>query len=87
LQVSCETQAEIDRYWEQLSEGGDENSQRCGWLKDRFGVSWQIVPSILGKLMQSEDKSRSERVMNALLQMKKLDIAVLQQAYDGVVDR
>jgi len=85
FQVSCETQSEIDRYWDKLSEGGDENAQQCGWLKDRFGVSWQIVPAILEELIHSDDQNRSERVMNALLQMKKLEIAKLQQAYGGEV--
>lgn len=76
--VNCETQQEIDYYWEKLSEGGDPKAQQCGWLKDKFGLSWQIVPSALGRLMS--DPERSERVMNALLQMKKPDLEVLQQA-------
>lgn len=74
--VDCNTQAEIDWFWEKLSEGGEEG--QCGWLKDRYGVSWQIVPAALAELMK--DPETSERVMGALLQMKKLDIAALQQA-------
>lgn len=80
FQVYCDTQQEIDRYWEKLSEGGDEKVRQCGWLKDKFGVSWQIVPVILGGLMESGDPGAADRVMNALLEMKKLDIAVLKQA-------
>lgn len=76
--INCDTQKEIDYYWEKLSEGGDPKSQQCGWLKDKYGLSWQIVPSALGELMS--DPSRSERVMNALLKMKKPDIKALQEA-------
>ena len=76
--INCDTQKEIDYYWEKLSDGGDPKAQQCGWLKDKYGLSWQIVPTALGELMS--DPSRSERVMNALLQMKKLDIEVLQRA-------
>ena len=76
--VSCKDQEELDYYWDKLKEGGDERSQQCGWLKDKFGLSWQIVPSILPQLMS--DPARSGRVMNALLQMKKLDIKALQEA-------
>ena len=79
--VNCETQGEIDYYWEKLTEGGDKNAQQCGWLKDKFGLSWQIVPTILPDLMSSSDHEKSDRVMKALLQMKKLDIASLQQAF------
>jgi predicted 3-demethylubiquinone-9 3-methyltransferase (glyoxalase superfamily) len=81
FQVHCDTQEEIDYYWETLSADGDPNAQACGWLKDKFGLSWQIVPSILGKLAQAEPK-KSASVMEALLKMKKLDIKTLQQAYD-----
>ena len=81
--VNCATQEEIDYYWKALSEGGDPNAQRCGWLKDRFGVSWQIVPTILGQLMQGSDAKKSERMMNALLKMTKLNMEELQRAYDG----
>ncbi len=77
--VNCETQEEIDEFWKKLSEGGE--IEQCGWLKDKFGVSWQIVPTVLGKMMQDKDAWKSERVMAALLQMKKLDIEGLRQAY------
>jgi len=80
LFVNCETQSEIDELWEKLSEGGQKVA--CGWITDRFGVSWQIVPSILGKLLNDKDAEKSKRVMNAMLQMKKLDIKKLRQAYD-----
>ncbi len=80
LQVHCETQEELDYYWEKLSEGGDEKAQQCGWLKDKYGVSWQIVPTVLSQLMQDTDAHRAQRVMNSLLQMKKLDIQALQNA-------
>jgi predicted 3-demethylubiquinone-9 3-methyltransferase (glyoxalase superfamily) len=80
LMVNCKTQEEVDYYWAKLSEGGDEKAQQCGWLKDRYGVSWQVVPTILQELMGSGDAARSERVMGALLTMKKLDIKVLEQA-------
>ena len=81
LQVDCETQKEVDYFWEKLSEGGDETAQQCGWLKDRYGLSWQIVPAILRRMLLKPDATASDRVMKALLQMKKLDIARLQQAY------
>ncbi len=76
--INCESQGEVDYYWEKLSAGGDEQAQRCGWLKDRYGLSWQIIPAVLPELLN--DPGKAERVMNALLQMKKLDIAALQQA-------
>lgn len=78
--VNCETQEEVDRFWRTLSEGGEEGP--CGWLKDRYGLSWQVVPTMLEKLLQDEDAAKSERVMHAMLQMKKLDIKALQKAYD-----
>jgi len=81
--VQCETQEEIDYYWNRLSEGGDERAQVCGWLKDRYGVSWQVVPSRLTDLLSDPDPARTERVSKAMLQMKKMDIAALQAAYDG----
>jgi predicted 3-demethylubiquinone-9 3-methyltransferase (glyoxalase superfamily) len=80
--VNCKTQDELDYYWDKLSEGGPEEAQVCGWLADRYGVSWQIVPAVLGELLSGSDPSRSGRVMQALMQMKKLDIRTLQQAYD-----
>jgi len=76
--VSCKDQQELDYYWDRLKEGGDERSQQCGWLKDKFGVSWQVVPAILPQLM--DDPARSGRVMTALLKMKKLDIKQLEKA-------
>jgi len=76
--VKCETQPEIDEMWEKLSAGGEK--QRCGWLKDKFGVSWQIVPTILGELLQDKDAEKSKRAMNAMLQMTKLDIEGLKRA-------
>lgn len=79
--VDCEDQAEVDRLWEALSEGGE--LQQCGWLKDKYGLSWQIVPSALAKLMSGPDPVRSERVMQAMLQMVKIDIAALERAYEG----
>jgi len=83
LQVYCETQQEIDHYWEKLSAGGDENAQQCGWLKDRYGLSWQIVPLVLLDILQDPAPEKSQRAMAALFQMKKLDIAALQRAYAG----
>jgi predicted 3-demethylubiquinone-9 3-methyltransferase (glyoxalase superfamily) len=77
--VNCETQKEIDRLWEKLSQGGQKNV--CGWLQDKYGVSWQIVPVVLGKMMQGKNAARTERVMKAMLQMTKIDIKALQRAY------
>ena len=81
--VNCENQEEVDYFWEKLSKGGDEKAQICGWLKDKFGVSWQIVPIILGKMLQDKDIKKSQRAMKAMLQMKKIDIKTLEQAYNG----
>ena len=80
--MHCETQKELDYYWERLSEGGDEQAQQCGWLKDKYGLSWQIVPIVLGKMLQDKDAEKSDRVMKALLQMRKLDIMALRKAYE-----
>jgi predicted 3-demethylubiquinone-9 3-methyltransferase (glyoxalase superfamily) len=80
--VKCETQSEVDHYWEKLGEGGDERAQRCGWLKDKYSVSWQIVPTALFELMSGPDARRSQRVMQAMLKMKKLDVAALRRAYE-----
>jgi predicted 3-demethylubiquinone-9 3-methyltransferase (glyoxalase superfamily) len=85
FQVHCKTQEEVDDYWEKLSQGGDKNAQQCGWLKDQYGVSWQIVPTVLPKMLQDKDSKKSQRVMRVLLQMKKLDIKRLKQAYEGEV--
>lgn len=81
LQVFCDNQQEVDHYWGKLSAGGDRNAQQCGWLKDRFGLSWQVVPRVLIEMIQSPDTQKSERVFSAMLQMKKLDIAKLEQAF------
>jgi predicted 3-demethylubiquinone-9 3-methyltransferase (glyoxalase superfamily) len=78
--VNCETQEEIDELWEKLSAGGGEG--RCGWLKDKYGLSWQIIPTALGEMLQDKDPEKSRRVMQAMLQMDKLDIARLRQAYE-----
>jgi predicted 3-demethylubiquinone-9 3-methyltransferase (glyoxalase superfamily) len=83
FQVSCKTQQEADYYWEKLSEGGDERAQQCGWLKDKYGLSWQVVPAILPQMISDPDAEKSGRAMEAMLQMKKLDIEALQRAYDG----
>jgi predicted 3-demethylubiquinone-9 3-methyltransferase (glyoxalase superfamily) len=81
LVVNCETQNEVDDFWEKLSQGGQQI--QCGWLKDKFGLSWQIVPTALPKLMSGGTAEQSKRVMQAMMQMKKIDIARLQAAYDG----
>jgi predicted 3-demethylubiquinone-9 3-methyltransferase (glyoxalase superfamily) len=83
FQVLCETQKEVDYYWEKLSAGGDPKAQQCGWLKDKFGLSWQVVPTVLAGLLYDKDPGKAGRTMNALLQMKKLDIAALQRAHAG----
>jgi len=80
LFVNCETQQEVDELWEKLSEGGEKG--RCGWLKDKFGLSWQVIPSILGKMLHDKDAEKAKRVMKAMLQMNKIDIKILQQEYD-----
>lgn len=83
MQVMCKDQQEVDYYWEKLSAGGDPKAQQCGWLKDKFGLSWQVVPEVLPKLLSDPDKAKTERVMKALFPMKKLDIAALERAYRG----
>ena len=83
FQIMCETQEEIDHYWNRLGEGGDATAQVCGWLKDKFGLSWQVVPTVLGRMMSDPDTAKAGRAMQALLQMKKLDIAELQRAFEG----
>jgi len=80
--VNCKTQKEMDHYWEKLSAGGDEKAQQCGWLKDKYGLSWQIVPVVLFEMLQDKNPKKSEGAMKAMLQMKKLDILTLKQAYD-----
>lgn len=81
LVVNCETQDEVDAYWKKLSAGGQE--VQCGWLKDRFGLSWQVVPTILPEMLQDKDPEKAKRVMAAMLKMKKIDIASLKKAYEG----
>ena len=81
LLVNCETQEEVDELWRRLSEGGEPS--RCGWLKDKFGLSWQIVPTTLGRLLQDKDPKRARRVMEAMMKMGKLEIAELKRAYEG----
>lgn len=81
LQVDCATQEEVDYYWEKLSEGGDEKAQQCGWLKDKYGLSWQIVPRVLVEMLNDPDAKKSQRVMAALLKMKKIEIETLKRAY------
>ena len=83
FQVDCETQEEVDYYWEKLSEGGDPKAQQCAWLKDKYGVSWQVVPRVLVEMMSDPDSEKSGRAMEAMLQMKKIDIAALKRAYRG----
>src|SRR5262245_36451186 len=83
LQVNCETQEEIDYYWEKLGAGGDENARQCGWLKDKYGVSWQIVPTVLPEMTSDPNPARSGRVMEAIMKMKKINIDELKRAYAG----
>ena len=81
--VNCESQDEVDYYWKKLSEAGDAKAQQCGWLKDKYGVSWQIVPTVLGELLNDPDSEKSQRAMKAVLPMKKIDIEKITRAYDG----
>ena len=83
FQVNCETQEEVDHYWGELSKGGDEKAQMCGWLKDKYGVSWQIVPGVLIEMMNDPDLEKSGRVMEAMLKMKKIEVEKLKEAYAG----
>ena len=83
FQVNCETQEEVDYFWDKLTEGGDEKAQQCGWLKDKYGVSWQIVPAVLLEMIDDSNSEKSQRAMKAMLQMKKIDIDTLKRAYDG----
>ncbi|HEU4628589.1 MAG TPA: VOC family protein [Gemmatimonadaceae bacterium] len=83
LQVNCETQEEIDHYWARLSEGGDPKAQVCGWLKDRYGVSWQVIPSFMDEMFADATSPGAKRAMAAMLRMQKMDIAELRRAYDG----
>ena len=77
--INCQTQEEVDHYWNKLTAGGGQESQ-CGWLKDKYGLSWQVTPTILGELLSDKDQKKAQRVMQAMLQMKKMDIAALQRA-------
>ena len=81
--VNCNSQEEVDYYWEKLSEGGDEKAQMCGWLKDKFGLSWQIVPTVLAEMLTDPDPKKSQPVMKVMLQMKKIDIETLKRAFTG----
>ena len=81
--LECETQEEVDYYWSRLSAGGDPKAQQCGWLQDKYGFSWQIIPKALPELLNDPDKEKSGRVMQAMLQMKKIDIEELKKAYDN----
>jgi predicted 3-demethylubiquinone-9 3-methyltransferase (glyoxalase superfamily) len=83
FQIDCKSQDEVDHYWEKLGAGGDPKAQQCGWLKDRYGLSWQVVPSVLNEMIKDPDPAKSGRVMTQLLSMKKLDIAPLEKAYRG----
>jgi predicted 3-demethylubiquinone-9 3-methyltransferase (glyoxalase superfamily) len=83
LQVICDTQEEIDYHWEKLKAGGDPKALQCGWLKDRYGVSWQVSPAIMQEMLKDERSAASQRAMEAMMGMKKLDIAALRKAYDG----
>jgi predicted 3-demethylubiquinone-9 3-methyltransferase (glyoxalase superfamily) len=83
FQVYCADQKEVDYYWQKLSAGGDKNAQQCGWLKDKYGVSWQVVPTVLLDMINDPDAKKSQRAFEAMLQMKKLDIAKLTRAYSG----
>ena len=83
FQIMCRTQEEIDHYWNKLGAGGDKQAQQCGWVKDKYGLSWQVVPTVLAEMMADPDREKAGRVMEAMLQMKKLDIAELERAFEG----
>jgi len=83
FQINCETQDEADHYWEKLTAGGDEKAQQCGWLKDKFGLSWQVVPEALADMVADQNSEGGKRAMAAMLHMKKIDIATLEEAYEG----
>jgi predicted 3-demethylubiquinone-9 3-methyltransferase (glyoxalase superfamily) len=80
LQVTCDTQKEIDEYWDKLTQGGDPKAQQCGWLKDKYGLSWQVVPKMLPELLKNHESPKAQRAMDALLRMKKIDLAALESA-------
>lgn len=83
FQIYCQTQEEVDHYWSKLSDGGDLAAQQCGWLKDKYGLAWQVIPAVLLEMLDDLNREKADRAMSAMLQMKKLDIAELQQAYNG----
>ncbi len=83
FQIMCRTQEEVDRYWNKLSQGGDPKAQQCGWLKDKYGLSWQVVPTVLVEMMSDPDREKADRTMEAMLQMKKIDISALERAFEG----
>ena len=83
LQINCETQKEVDHYWNALSKGGNEKAQQCGWLKDKYGLSWQVVPRVLVEMITDSDPQKAGRVMEAMIKMKKIDIAQVKRAYAG----
>lgn len=83
--IHCQTQQDIDYFWERLTVGGDQAAQRCGWLKDKFGVSWQVIPDVLPRLLMDNDREKASRVMSAMLRMKKIEIAELHHAVNSVV--
>jgi predicted 3-demethylubiquinone-9 3-methyltransferase (glyoxalase superfamily) len=85
FQIMCRDQEEVDYYWNKLTQGGDPNAQQCGWLKDKYGLSWQVVPTALVELLGDPDREKSGRAMEAMLKMKKLDIAELERAFEGEV--
>ena len=86
FQIMCRTQEELDHYWNKLTVGGDKQAQQCGWLKDKYGLSWQVVPTVLVEMMKDPNKEKAGRVMEAMLQMKKLDIAELERAFEGTAE-
>lgn len=83
IEIHCEDQKEVDYYWERLNEGGDPKAQQCGWLRDKYGVSWQVIPTAMNELMMDHESPKAQRAMKAMLGMKKLDLAALQRAYEG----
>ena len=85
FQIMCESQEEVDHYWNKLSQGGDPKAQQCGWLKDKFGLSWQVIPTEMIQMLSDRDKEKRSRAMEAMLQMKKLDLNELRRAYEGKV--
>ena len=83
FQVMCETQEDVDHYWNRLGQGGDPSAQQCGWLKDKYGLSWQVVPTGMGEMLNDPDREKANRAMEAMMQMKKLDVAELRRAFEG----